>query len=66
MRQDKELREWQEKRLDADRAFQANQKQDDRKWQVKMAVIAATFSLLTGLVGIMVGKAINPPPATQK
>jgi hypothetical protein len=40
----------QEARISADRSWQKEQKNEDRKWQLKLAILAAILSVVTGLV----------------
>jgi hypothetical protein len=59
-------REYQEAQKAAENKRQDDQKQADRKWQLKLAMLAAAFSLVTGTIGLLLGKFMNPPaPAPQ-
>jgi hypothetical protein len=63
----------QEARLASDRAWQESRRQDDnarnelrdktnRRWQFKLAMIAAAVTILNGLVGLVIGRGLQPSP----
>jgi len=57
---DKE-RQWQDEQKDSDRKWQEEQAKLNRRWQLKLAILAAIFSLITGAIGIWLGKTMNLP-----